>query len=474
CLFAQDINNERLFLDIDTDITDALPGRNPAFLHRENIPFNYAFSYRLRHDGGQDRLPYTPALKLYQNLSATAYMEMENGLFFAGRFAYRHEQRKDKLFLHNAENYLDMPFYFGDSTSGDFNLNGIDWNLIFSYPLSSRWRAAADIFYNVDEQFKTVFPKPNVKRNGVHLRPALAYRGKSLQFGVTGSFFRYRELMNTRKYVLEQGRSPIFIRIRGLDRPLLTYAQTSEERLQSIDGKGVSANLDLGGILLLESFYERSHAGIVDGGSYPEAQGNWELDRFSWRAALRKTGPRSGVSELFFEQHLRKGSGLHPTLDRRIYASYYRAMEGGISLPYRRSPGESFTGTVSYLIEDYKREDNFYGLLQYIPAHMLKMEFIYRKSGKKADFEMNLQYAEDICIGEAVVYTEMSGDYYADISAAELAYQLTDRRQLGAELQISIPFNGRQLAFRGSYINVMPLNSDARFHYAESGISYIF
>lgn len=473
-LFSRDINNERLFLDIDTDITNGLPGRNPAFLHGENVPFNYAFSYRLRHDGGEDRLPYTPGLKRYQNLGVTAYTEMENGMFFAGRFSYRYEQRKDKLFLHNAENYLDMPFYFGDSTSGGFDLNGIDWNVIFSYPLSSRWRAAVDIFYNVDEQFKTVFPKPNVKRNDVHLRPGLAYQGESLQFGVTGSFFRYRELMNTRKYVLEQGRSPVFMRIRGLDRPLLTYAQTSEERLQSIDGKGISANLDLSGILLLETFYERSHAGIVDGGSYPEAQGNWDLDRFSWRVALRKTSPRSGISELFFEQNTRRGNGFHPTLDRRIYAMYYRAMEGGISLPYRSGPGESLNATLSYLIEDYRREDNFFGLLQYVPAHMLLMEIRYRKIGAKADFEMNLQYAEDIYIGEAVIYAERSGDYYADISAAELAYHLTDRRQLGAEIQISVPFYGRRLAIKGSYTNVMPLNSDARFHYAETGISYIF
>ncbi|MDX9777606.1 MAG: hypothetical protein RBT43_02465, partial [bacterium] len=474
CLFAQDINNERLFLDIDTDITDALPGRNPAFLHRENIPFNYAFSYRLRHDGGEDRLPYTPALKRYQNLGVTAYTEMENGMFFAGRFSYRYEQRRDKLFLHNAENYLDMPFYFGDSTSGGFDLNGIDWNVIFSYPLSARWRAGVDVFYNVDEQFKTVFPKPNIKRNDVHLRPALAYQGESLQFGVTASFFRYRELMNTRKYVLEQGRSPVFMRIRGLDRPVLTYAQTSEERLQSIGGNGISANLDLGGILLLETFYERSHAEIVDGASYPEAQGNWDLDRFSWRLALRKTTRRSGISELFFEQHIRKGNGFHPTLDQRIYALYYRAMEGGISLPYSSSPGESLNATISYLIEDYKREDNFFGLLQYVPAHMLRMEINYKISGMKADFEMDLQYAEDICIGEPVVYSDLSGDYYAGISAAELAYYLKDRRELGVEMRIGFPFYGRRLLIDGSYTNIIPQDSDARFHYAETGLTFVF
>jgi hypothetical protein len=473
-LTAQNMQNERLYLDIDTEIADKLPGRNPAYIHSDNIPFDYAFTYQFRHDGGSDRLPYTPSVKAYQNLSATAYREMDNGMLFAGRFAYRYEQRKDKLFLHNAENYLDIPFYFGDSTAGDFRLNGIDWNVIFVYPLSSRLRVGLDIFYNVDEQMKTTFPKPSVKRNDVHVRPGISYRSKNFTAGLCASYFNYKEQMYTRKYILEQGRTPIFMRIRGLDKPVLSYAQTSEERLQSISGGGVSANIDLSGRLLLEGFVEKAAAGIADGGSYPVPQGNWELLRYFYRVELRS---RSGLLRnggLYFEQNSLISAGFHPTLNERIYASVVRSMEGGLILPYRRSSAESLTGTLSYLIEEYKREDNFFGLLHYIPSHVLQAEVCYVYRGTTAEFELDLQYSEDICIGDPVVYAGLTGEYYSAISEAELAWHLVDRRQLRADLQITFPFYGRKLAVKGSYTHVMPLDDDRRFHYAETGIAYIF
>ncbi len=62
-LFSRDMPNEMLYLDIDTDIADMLPGKNPAFMSTDNIPYNYAFRYQFRNDGGSDRLPYTPAVK---------------------------------------------------------------------------------------------------------------------------------------------------------------------------------------------------------------------------------------------------------------------------------------------------------------------------------------------------------------------------------------------------------------------------
>ncbi|MCK4813136.1 MAG: hypothetical protein KAT14_04285, partial [Candidatus Marinimicrobia bacterium] len=167
--FSQIATTEYYYLDIGSNLTSLLSQRNPAYLSPETQPFAYAFSYQLNNAGGNYRLPFTPESKTYQNISVTAFQNMQNEITFAVRFAYRYEQRKNKLWLHNAENNLNIPFYFADSSIGDFTLNGIDWNIIFSYPLTQHIRIAVDVFYNVDEQFKSVFPKPNIKRNDLHL-----------------------------------------------------------------------------------------------------------------------------------------------------------------------------------------------------------------------------------------------------------------------------------------------------------------
>ena len=53
------------------------------------------------------------------------------------------------------------------------------------------------------------------------------------------------------------------MRIRGLDRSILTHAETSEERLQTTTGYGFSYNFNLGGHLLYEMDYEDAQTAIV-------------------------------------------------------------------------------------------------------------------------------------------------------------------------------------------------------------------
>lgn len=204
---AQIPTSESLFLDINSTITADLPMQNPAYLNSETSPYNYAFSYSYLNAGGDYKLPFAPRAKNYHSIEVSAYQEMGGGLYFGGRFAYRNEERLDKLWLHNAETNIDVPFFFGDSSSGNFNLNGIDWNVLFSYPISKNIRIAMDIFYNVDEQFKSVFPKPNSKRNDLHLRPAIALNRDNFRLGFSGSYFNFKEEIETKKYSLEQNRT---------------------------------------------------------------------------------------------------------------------------------------------------------------------------------------------------------------------------------------------------------------------------
>jgi uncharacterized protein DUF6850 len=470
---AQMPSTEYMYLDILSDMTAGLPNRNPAYLSSDNIPYSYAFQYSYNNSGGDYKLPFAPGAKHYQNLEVSAYQEMDNGVLFAGRFAYRFEQRQDKLWLHNAETNIDIPFYFADSTMGDFDLNGIDWNIIFSYPLNKSTRLAVDIFYNVDEQFKSVFPKPNSKRNDLHVRPAINFKGKRSSLGLMGSYFQFKEYIETKKYSLEQGRSPIFMRIRGLDRSLLTYAETSEERLQTIQGLGFSSNVDLGGRLLGEVTYENANAIITDGGSYPVEQGNWNSNRLAYRLDLHSTASRHVDIDLFFRQAWNKAKGYHPDLDALIYQYGNRQFEGGVDVPFTPMKGETWTNSISYAFEDIRREDNFLGLSHYIPWTTLRLGFEYELERGGIDYLLNFNYS-NIVIGETVEYDNMSDWYYNMITANEIAYYSTDREEIQAGLKVIIPYRDMKIVLGGTYKELRPINIETRYHLLETQIEIMF
>jgi len=466
--FAQICPAEYHYLDIDPLMRALRPDMNPASLTPDNIPYSYAFQYRNHTAGGDFRLPFTPEKKRYQNISVSAFKEMDNGLLFAGQFTYRYEQRKNKLWLHNAETHVDIPFYFADSSAGDFDLNGIDWNVLFSYPLTQHLRGAVDIFYNVDEQFKSVFPKPNIKRNNVLVRPGLALSKEHLHLGIRASFFQFKEEMNTRRYSLEQGLSPTLMRIRGLDKPFITYAQTSAERLQTIDGYGVGGNLNIHDFLDLNSEYEHARTFIVDGGAWPEPQGNWELQRFAFRAELGRK------ATLFFEYTDDRAEGFHPVLERRIYAHNNRYMEYGISLPYRPSPRESWTGSIAYAFCDLLREDNFSGLLYYFPENLILLNMHYRYEHRSVRYELEFGYNILIDAAESVIYSDLTDWYFDEITEREIAYYEQDCSQLKAALKISMPLGKNRIQFSGDIIHQIPKNAETRYLIAQTGVAVIF
>ncbi len=470
---AQIPSTEYLYLDILSDMTKQLPNRNPAYLSSENIPYAYAFKYSYNNCAGDYKLPFTPGAKHYQNLEVSAFQEMDNGVLFVGRFAYRFEQRQDKLWLHNAETNIDIPFYFADSTTGNFNLNGIDWSIIFSYPLGKNTRLAVDIFYNVDEQFKSVFPKPNSKRNDLHIRPAVSFKSERSSLGLTGSYFQFKENIKTKKYSLEQGRSPIFMRIRGLDRPLLTYAETSEERLQTIQGLGFSSNFNLGGRLLGEVDYENANAVITDGGSYPVEQGNWNSNRIAYRLGLHSTASRHVDIDLFFRQYWNNAKGYHPDLGALIYQYGNRQFEGGIVVPFMPMRGETWTNSITYAFEDIKREDNFFGLSHYIPWTTLHLDIEYKLEHRGIDYHLNIGYSK-VTVGETVEYNSMSDWYYDTITANEIAYYSSDREETETGLKVVFPYHGMKIALMGTYKELRPINTETRYHLAQTQIEIMF
>ncbi len=471
--FAQFETTEQLYLDIYSDFTADIPMHNPAYLSVETAPYNYAFSYSWLETGGEYKLPYDPEKKSYHNLQVSAYQEMENGLIFGGRFAYRNEKRLGKLWLHNAETNINIPFYFGDSTKGDFNLNGIDWNIVLSYPLGQDIRIAMDIFYNVDEQFKSVFPKPNSKRNNLHVRPAISYKSDNLRLGITSSIFNYKEEIKTKQYSLEQNKTPIFMRIRGLDRALLSYAETSEERLQNINGYSASADILLYNLVSVQAAIEDAGAEITDGGSDPVNMGSWDMMRYYYRTDLLIDASRHVRINPSFSQSWESANGYHPELNNTIYKYNYRRFEGNLDIAFTPIKNETFAVIGGYRFEDIKREDNFFGLAHYIPSTTLIVGTHYRMDFKDKSLTINLDYEQKNVIS-STEYSSLAGKYYEIITENEIDYYATDTEKIIAGIKFSFPINKTVLALYGNYEDIRAMNSDIRFHGANVKIELIY
>jgi hypothetical protein len=90
------------------------------------------------------------------------------------------------------------------------------------------------VFYNVDEAYKTIFPKPQVKHRDIMLTHGFAIKPvKQILLGLTALYFDFQENLETSQYNQDQTKTPIFYKIRGLDNPLVFKGETSEERLMA-------------------------------------------------------------------------------------------------------------------------------------------------------------------------------------------------------------------------------------------------
>jgi hypothetical protein len=263
------------------------------------------------------------------------------------------------------------------------------------------------------------------------------------------------------------------MRIRGLDRSLLTYAETSEKRLQNIQGFGFSANFNLGNKLLSETNYEQSQAQITDGGAYPVEQGNWDMTRFYYRVDLKSKVTSFLNIDLFFKQYWSNVNGFHPTLNAQIYNSSHRHFEGGLSLPYQAKMNEKWTGNISYLFSDIRREDNFLGLSHYIPWNTLHIGMEYDLQVKAVGLSFNVAL-NSIKVGDVVEYNDMSDWYYQMITAEEIVYYSQDRNIIHAGLKITFPVKDIFIALSGTYQNVSPINLDAKYHSLQTQIDIMF
>ncbi|HMA62187.1 MAG TPA: hypothetical protein VKP78_06000, partial [bacterium] len=356
----------------------------------------------------------------------------ENGLF-TGYVGYHQQNMDEKKWVHNRMPYRGIPFLLADSSTGGMELNGIHWQLGYSHKLrGDKLYLGSSLFYNVDEEHKTVFPKPINKHRDIAFTTGVGSRiNSNINLGLSATYFDFQEIMETSKYSLEQDKTPIFFNIRGLDNPIISRGQTSEERQIDLTGYRLTFDSEVYDLLseqiTLLAGVEQAKAEAVDGGAYPVPQGSWSSNRYFYSVRMAFSVFRTTSLELFSKGQINDQTADHPDIDVEIYEYHREQILAGLA--WQIPVGSLFAikpsvyGSSQYL----KRADKFNGILDYYPATIyggsLELRFFQYK-GVSTNLEMGSSFLE---IGDTEMFADRIGWYYNQITAKESEYYQSNK-----------------------------------------------
>ncbi len=409
---------------------------NPAWLMHSEYPNHLRYAVDYVNQSGSLKLPFEPQ-RLSQSIASVSGNKMisQRGVF-AGNFSYRNYLLSDKMWVHNGAPYTGNPFLLADSSVGDVSLNGLFWELNYAHALiPEKLDWGVSVFYNVDESVKQTFPKPIVHNRDLTLSSGLGYTFSSrIRTGLTLNYFDFQEIMKTGKYSLDQDKTPVFFKIRGLDNPIILHGVTSEERLLALQGVRLTLDATLNQILArlirVSAGMESARACNEDGGSYPIAQGDWFIQKYFYKLdILLPVHPKLGL-DIHSTGNLNQQQGDHPDFNAEIYEFRTQMLGGGFDLVYQFAPDGSVSPGWHFTSQTYKRIDKFNGILQYVPSSILGYHITSSLPGLGRLSAVLGVGLETLTIGDPETFLALNGFYYDAISKAEAEYLAADKSEL--------------------------------------------
>jgi len=447
----------------------SLQSANPANIYETQTADNSSYTIFLDNENGKLKRMFDPKVKTDQSYSTGGSKHFGQGNLFCGSFTYHRQTLYKKMWIHNSNPYTALPFLFADSSTGDFRLNGLYWEITYAREwISQKIYSGTTVFYNVDEEYKTIFPKPQVKHRDIMLTHGFAIKPvKQILLGLTALFFDFQENLETSQYNQDQTKTPIFYKIRGLDNPLVFKGETSEERLMATQGFQVKTD---GKLCLLNRFdiswlggFEKAQCQNTDGGSYPEAEGKWHSGTEFFETNL-KWIIQPGFSLSLFAHGLRRDlNANHPDINIKIYSSLSQDMTVGLNPAFNFKIGTAGL-KYSYISRTYRQTDNYNGILHYYPDNISRIEVnLATRNTEKISAGLDLGY-DHLTAGSAKYYLDRTDWFYSLISAADAAYYDCNKNLLWSQIHFSFnsPKN-RQISIFIKYGNLVSDDSDRSF-----------
>ncbi|MBD3224680.1 MAG: hypothetical protein GF313_08115 [Caldithrix sp.] len=262
-------------------------GHNTAALYEDSRTRALRVGQFTDYSDGDYYWPLHAETVIEQNYFAgTVYPLSENDVF-KGYFYYRRQNDHNVQWVDQSRWLQSNPFLLGDSSRGDFTLNGIHWGGEWARRVNQHWLFGLGVHYSVGQRLKKVFPKPLNKYRDLNLTAGVMYRADRWQVGFNYRYFNQQEKVEISRYNLNQDITPVIYKFRYTDLPEIRRGQTSEER--QLDRIGHEAS---GQWLWKTSFvhwlghlrYAVFTAGTRDGGIQKEKEGDW--DTHLYNAAL--------------------------------------------------------------------------------------------------------------------------------------------------------------------------------------------
>ena len=409
---------------------------NPAWMLYEYSLDNSSYEIIADNADGKLKQVYTPEKVLDLNYLARGQKKLFESGLFSGYVSFHQQYSDNRKWIHNRVPYQGFPFLFSDSSTGDIKLNGIHMQMGYSHAIiSKKLYFGSHVFYNVDEEMKDVFPKPINKHRDIATWFGIGYVvNKKLKFGFSHSYFDFRELMKTSKYSLDQSKTPIFFKVRGLDNPVIFRAETAEEREQLFYGNIYKVDGQITNILIneinFEAGFEKAGVKAEDGGAYPQAQGKMNSDELFYSINMLMPFISGSNLGIFSEGKKNLQKSNHPEIVVEIFKYKKEQILFGSTLYLNLFENLDFNPTFYFSSQFLERIDKFNGILEYFPSQTLG-----------ASFESNYTISDKIQVGLAggmekfdvkgyKIYMEKVEWYYNEITKFEQEYQKSDKKSM--------------------------------------------
>jgi len=439
---------------------------NPAWNLLDESTRSVKYSIQSRSSAGDFRRRLDPAGIRDYYWTAEGSRQLGAKSLFSGSFSYRFQNARDKMWAHNRQPYSGLPFVLADSTTGDWELNGLMWNVNISRELiRDRIYGGLAVFYNVDEEYQSIFPRPKANHRDMLINAGLgAVTARNSRLGLMIKYYNIQESLHTSKYSLDQEKTPIFYKLRGLDMPLIFRGQTSEERIYSIEGISLVVDGTLQRIdpvtIDFSASYGASKADNVDGGAYPIDQGSWN-DEYADYALQMKFLPWHPHDIILFSRGFRRSHrATHPDRNLEIYAEERREISAGLTVHLRTKRGWRLSPTFEMRSDYIKRVDSFNGILDYFPGTMGKYSLALDMPDRKwIDVTLGFGFDRYLARDSEIYIPQNVGFYYQTLTAADELYYSSDYSALRASNMISFG-KKRRYSLALEYLRLIPERTD--------------
>jgi len=389
----------------------------------------------------------------------------EKSLFY-GSFSYRFQNAADKMWAHNRQPYSGLPFVLADSSTGDWELSGLMWNVDISREfIRDKVYGGISVFYNVDEEYQDIFPRPRGNHRDMYINTGIgAVSPGDSRLGFMLKYYNMQESLKTSKYSLDQEKTPIFYKLRGLDTPLIFRGQTSEERLYSIAGMAISIDGTIRNFVASKidfaANYGTSTADNMDGENYPIEQGKWD-DEYAGYSVELTMSPDRNLDIILHSNGLQRFlSATHPDLQLEIYSETKRLLSGGITLNMGLLSGWLISPSIEMTSQMLKRVDTFNGILDYFPGTLWKYHlFIDTPDRGYVDLKLGAGVDYYTAGNSEVFLPNDVGFYYRSVTAIDELYYGTNYTAFRFSETLSFGQN-RRYSLVLEYLRLMPRNPE--------------